>query len=176
MRLIVKKKEELDVWIYCFGDLLFRNNILKICFCINIRSMVEVGKIHSFWAICSENWLQKVFSSMKIRLTIVWKLRNHLHFNMFLVMHCCAYLSSNICLFFLDKIVVLISNIDGVYFWFKMELPHWVDIVKTGTLKELAPYDPDWYYIRAGMCWCCYLSWPPFCIMSNSPSLKHGLV
>ncbi|KAL3525876.1 hypothetical protein ACH5RR_014248 [Cinchona calisaya] len=31
----------------------------------------------------------------------------------------------------------------------KMELPQWVDIVKTGTLKELAPYDPDWYYIRA---------------------------
>ncbi|KAL8130391.1 hypothetical protein V2J09_019546 [Rumex salicifolius] len=31
----------------------------------------------------------------------------------------------------------------------KMELPHWTDIVKTGTLKELAPYDPDWYYIRA---------------------------
>jgi len=22
--------------------------------------------------------------------------------------------------------------------------------VKTGRLKELAPYDPDWYYIRAG--------------------------
>ncbi|XP_058185557.1 uncharacterized protein LOC131302773 [Rhododendron vialii] len=31
----------------------------------------------------------------------------------------------------------------------KMELPHWTDIVKTGTFKELAPYDPDWYYIRA---------------------------
>ncbi|XP_047318323.1 40S ribosomal protein S19-3-like [Impatiens glandulifera] len=31
----------------------------------------------------------------------------------------------------------------------KIELPHWVDIVKTGTFKELAPYDPDWYYIRA---------------------------
>lgn len=31
-----------------------------------------------------------------------------------------------------------------------MELPHWTDIVKTGKLKELAPYDPDWYYIRAG--------------------------
>jgi small subunit ribosomal protein S19e len=25
-----------------------------------------------------------------------------------------------------------------------------VDIVKTGTFKELAPYDPDWYFIRAG--------------------------
>lgn len=31
-----------------------------------------------------------------------------------------------------------------------MELPDWTDIVKTGRLKELAPYDPDWYYIRAG--------------------------
>ncbi|KAK3023882.1 hypothetical protein RJ639_042898 [Escallonia herrerae] len=31
----------------------------------------------------------------------------------------------------------------------KIELPHWTDIVKTGTFKELAPYDPDWYYIRA---------------------------
>ncbi|KAL5725856.1 Small ribosomal subunit protein eS19x [Ranunculus cassubicifolius] len=31
----------------------------------------------------------------------------------------------------------------------KMELPHWTDIVKTGTFKELAPYDADWYYVRA---------------------------
>lgn len=31
-----------------------------------------------------------------------------------------------------------------------MELPEWTDIVKTGVLKELAPYDPDWYYIRSG--------------------------
>ncbi|KAG5572145.1 hypothetical protein H5410_061911 [Solanum commersonii] len=31
----------------------------------------------------------------------------------------------------------------------KMELPEWTDIVKTGKLKELAPYDADWYYIRA---------------------------
>ncbi|MFS7970936.1 putative ribosomal protein S19e [Helianthus anomalus] len=30
-----------------------------------------------------------------------------------------------------------------------MELPEWTDIVKTATFKELAPYDPDWYYIRA---------------------------
>ncbi|XP_013619382.1 PREDICTED: 40S ribosomal protein S19-3-like isoform X1 [Brassica oleracea var. oleracea] len=30
-----------------------------------------------------------------------------------------------------------------------IELPPWTDIVKTGKLKELAPYDPDWYYIRA---------------------------
>eukprot|EP00898_Chlorokybus_atmophyticus_P002939 jgi/Chlat1/3646/Chrsp238S03631 len=31
----------------------------------------------------------------------------------------------------------------------KLEVPAWVDIVKTGSFKELAPYDPDWYYIRA---------------------------
>ncbi|KAG0500742.1 hypothetical protein HPP92_000814 [Vanilla planifolia] len=31
----------------------------------------------------------------------------------------------------------------------KIELPEWTDIVKTGLFKELAPYDPDWYYIRA---------------------------
>jgi small subunit ribosomal protein S19e len=31
----------------------------------------------------------------------------------------------------------------------KMELPKWVDIVKTATFKELAPYDPDWYFVRA---------------------------
>nr|XP_043615362.1 40S ribosomal protein S19-3 [Erigeron canadensis] len=31
----------------------------------------------------------------------------------------------------------------------KMELPLWTDIVKTAPFKELAPYDPDWYYIRA---------------------------
>lgn len=32
----------------------------------------------------------------------------------------------------------------------KLELPSWVDIVKTGSYKELAPYDPDWFYVRAG--------------------------
>ena len=33
----------------------------------------------------------------------------------------------------------------------QIKLPQWVDIVKTGAFKELAPYDPDWYYIRAGI-------------------------
>ena len=32
----------------------------------------------------------------------------------------------------------------------KIEVPKWADLVKTATYKELAPYDPDWYYIRAG--------------------------
>merc|ERR1719316_1838803 len=31
----------------------------------------------------------------------------------------------------------------------KFELPFWADIVKTGVQKELAPYDPDWIYVRA---------------------------
>ena len=30
-----------------------------------------------------------------------------------------------------------------------MELPPWTDIVKTAQFKELAPYDPDWYYVQA---------------------------
>ncbi|KAI0233524.1 Protein component of the small (40S) ribosomal subunit [Massospora cicadina] len=30
----------------------------------------------------------------------------------------------------------------------KIEVPKWVDLVKTGTSRELAPYDPDWFYIR----------------------------
>ncbi|CAD6574034.1 MAG: 40S ribosomal protein S19 [Tremellales sp. Tagirdzhanova-0007] len=31
----------------------------------------------------------------------------------------------------------------------KLEIPTWVDTVKTGPQKELAPYDPDWFYVRA---------------------------
>jgi len=31
----------------------------------------------------------------------------------------------------------------------KIEVPTWADLVKTATFKELAPYDGDWYYIRA---------------------------
>ncbi|PWN89391.1 putative RPS19B-ribosomal protein S19.e, cytosolic [Acaromyces ingoldii] len=31
----------------------------------------------------------------------------------------------------------------------KIEVPVWVDIVKTGHFKELPPYDPDWFYVRA---------------------------
>jgi len=31
----------------------------------------------------------------------------------------------------------------------KFELPHWHDLVKTSTARELAPLDPDWYYVRA---------------------------
>jgi small subunit ribosomal protein S19e len=30
-----------------------------------------------------------------------------------------------------------------------MQLPAYVDYIKTGHAKELAPYDPDWYFVRA---------------------------
>ncbi|KAG4305248.1 hypothetical protein PORY_001418 [Pneumocystis oryctolagi] len=29
----------------------------------------------------------------------------------------------------------------------KLKVPSWVDIVKTGHTKEMAPYDPDWYVL-----------------------------
>ncbi|KAL4080865.1 ribosomal protein S19e [Scleroderma citrinum] len=31
----------------------------------------------------------------------------------------------------------------------QLEVPTWADLVKTGSYKELAPYDPDWFYVRA---------------------------
>lgn len=31
----------------------------------------------------------------------------------------------------------------------KLEVPKFVEYVKTGTHKELAPYDADWFYVRA---------------------------
>ena len=31
----------------------------------------------------------------------------------------------------------------------KVKVPEWADLVKTGIAKELAPVNPDWYYIRA---------------------------
>eukprot|EP01062_Namystynia_karyoxenos_P081868 TRINITY_DN9095_c0_g2_i4.p3 TRINITY_DN9095_c0_g2~~TRINITY_DN9095_c0_g2_i4.p3 ORF type:complete len:158 (+),score=72.15 TRINITY_DN9095_c0_g2_i4:83-556(+) len=30
----------------------------------------------------------------------------------------------------------------------KMQVPRWVDLAKTGIHCELAPYDPDWFYVR----------------------------
>lgn len=39
-----------------------------------------------------------------------------------------------------------------VFFFSQIEVPVWADLVKTATFKELAPYDADWYYIRAGTC------------------------
>lgn len=31
----------------------------------------------------------------------------------------------------------------------KLAVPAWVDMAKTGSFKELAPYNPDWFYVRA---------------------------
>jgi len=31
----------------------------------------------------------------------------------------------------------------------KMEIPSWMDVVKTAPFKELPPMNPDWYYVRA---------------------------
>merc|ERR1719329_240841 len=30
----------------------------------------------------------------------------------------------------------------------RFEIPKWGDVIKTGVSKELAPYDPDWLYVR----------------------------
>ena len=30
----------------------------------------------------------------------------------------------------------------------KLPVPAWVDLVKTAPHKELAPYDPDWFYVH----------------------------
>ncbi|KAG5513644.1 hypothetical protein PMAC_000682 [Pneumocystis sp. 'macacae'] len=29
----------------------------------------------------------------------------------------------------------------------KLTIPNWVDVVKTGHTREMAPYDPDWYSV-----------------------------
>lgn len=31
----------------------------------------------------------------------------------------------------------------------KLAVPAWVDMVKTASFKELAPYNADWFYVRA---------------------------
>lgn len=30
----------------------------------------------------------------------------------------------------------------------KIDVPDWVDLVKSAKFKELAPYDEDWFYTR----------------------------
>lgn len=47
----------------------------------------------------------------------------------------------------------------------KIELPKWSDLVKTSRAKELAPYDPDWYYVRAG----------EHCAVQRSADVGRGL-
>ncbi len=34
----------------------------------------------------------------------------------------------------------------------RVELPKWVDLVKTGIHKQLAPLDQDWFFTRMGTC------------------------
>ncbi|KAI8319336.1 40S ribosomal protein S19-A [Martensiomyces pterosporus] len=31
----------------------------------------------------------------------------------------------------------------------KLEVPAWTEYAKTGSFKELSPYDQDWFYVRA---------------------------
>ena len=38
-----------------------------------------------------------------------------------------------------------------------VELPQWVDIVKTSHARELAPTDPNWFYTRIGKILCLYV-------------------
>lgn len=49
----------------------------------------------------------------------------------------------------------------------KVKLPDYVDYIKTGHHKELAPYDKDWYFVRAGML--CHLQF------HNHAELKRNL-
>lgn len=43
---------------------------------------------------------------------------------------------------------VYIHIYSKIYRQGKLPVPEWVDTVKTGTFKELAPADPDWFYTR----------------------------
>ena len=59
-----------------------------------------------------------------------------------------VYGRMNLLLHNLKKVEAL-SGFDAQKWSGKLAVPTWVDIVKTGSFKELAPYDPDWYYIHA---------------------------
>merc|ERR1719169_104723 len=58
-----------------------------------------------------------------------------------------------------DKTVVTVKDVEAERFikafaqhlkrQGRFEIPKWADVVKTGVSKELAPYDPDWIYVRA---------------------------
>ena len=43
----------------------------------------------------------------------------------------------------------------------KLKVPEWVDTVKLAKHKELAPYDENWFYTRAGE------ALPPFPLMRS---------
>lgn len=59
--------------------------------------------------------------------------------------------STDICKFSVNMwycwvvILVLLVSRSG-----KLKVPDWVDLVKLGKHKELAPSDENWFYIRAG--------------------------
>ena len=55
----------------------------------------------------------------------------------------------------------------------KMKVPDWTIIVKLGRFKELAPYDEDWYYIRAAsVCRHLYVRSP--CGVANFTKIYGG--
>uniref|UniRef100_A0A7S4VJC2 40S ribosomal protein S19 n=1 Tax=Alexandrium monilatum TaxID=311494 RepID=A0A7S4VJC2_9DINO len=57
-----------------------------------------------------------------------------------------------------DQVITTVKDVDDAKFIAafsqhlkrqgRFEIPKWADIVKTGKAKELAPYDPDWLYVR----------------------------
>lgn len=61
-------------------------------------------------------------------------------------------MSYNICLkVFFVFCYSLTRHFSQIYRSGKLKVPEWVDVVKTGIHKELAPYDEDWFYTRCGM-------------------------
>ena len=57
----------------------------------------------------------------------------------------------------------------------KFRVPKWTDTVKTGVSKELAPYNPDWYFIRAGML-THYVSTLLYIVYSSLPAFAYCLL
>lgn len=51
----------------------------------------------------------------------------------------------------------------------KLKVPDWVDLVKLGKHKELAPSDENWFYIRAGKAkYLCRVHWPSWLFDARS--------
>lgn len=42
----------------------------------------------------------------------------------------------------------ILINILAIFRTGKVKVPEHMDLVKTARFKELAPYDPDWFYVR----------------------------
>ena len=46
--------------------------------------------------------------------------------------------------------LILSRNIDWLRIcWSVLQVPDWADVVKLGVNRQLAPVDPDWYFVRA---------------------------